>query len=619
MEIDGFFDIETESWDKFVCGGYYDGADYTELWSETEFGEFISTKHGDLWAWNGGHYDAIWLANYLDAGSIQFDCGFAGGRIVKLVTNDRKLAIRDAAALIPMAQKKAAQMAGEELTKDVGLDCLCGSECGGYCRIRREMPHADRNTLSHYLRRDCETGYRILKALFGHAERENYVLGSTIGGSAWATAKLRIPGMGKAKWERTRDYRFARDGYFGGRVFVGRMDAEWGYQYDINSAYPAALSTVALPHGQYAMVESDDVLAVYDRRRPGIYQATVNVPMDMHIPPLPVRMPHDRVVYPVGEVKGTWALNELEYALSLGCELKSLKRAIVWSEASVIFDEYMSELFEVRARFGKKHAFGVWQKWFANSLTGKFAMRPERMEMHVHPKPQDIRVCNPFDPEIAALGCEIGKCSGACRSWMPIGRGDIWLESKFHLADCSHVQWAAYLTASNRIKWHQGAMLTGATDVYYGDTDSIKCANRNLDAAGGIELGQWLYEGSISPWYDMLDYQWVKHPGWECIAPKTYLLHGDGQLEAKGKGLPGIDVLTYQRFKAGEAITTDRGVYGIRTTARQSKFDSLFVRKSLTRKRHGGQKEYVADRRIGKNGVTYPITYAEQLRRERNE
>jgi len=277
----------------------------------------------------------------------------------------------------------------------------------------------------------------------------------------------------------------------------------------------------------------------------------------------------------------------------------------------------MRELFEVRAMYGKKHAFGSWQKWLANSFTGKCAMKPERSQHYLNPDFDDIRACNPFDPDIAEKGCVIGKCSGRCRSWTPIGRGNVWVEKVFHLPDCGHVQWAAYLTAETRIKWHRAAMLAGPENVIYGDTDSIYCTNRALDTIAGGALGEWSYDGPLT--------------NWECLAPKTYSFEVDPPVddtvpwvtrrEAKGKGLPGIDPSTYDRFREGETIETDRGVWGFRTAARRG-MSEMFKRKHLKRKRHArdryGGAEYVADRRV--DGVsTRPITVAEQERRERGE
>jgi len=615
-KIAGFFDIETYRWDTFVVGGFYDGAAYLDFWNEDDFAAHLRTIEGEVWAWNGGHYDAVWFLDWCDRHDVKAKLVSAGARIIGLEQD--RLILRDAAALIPMTQKTASGMAGKEMSKDVGLPCQCSGHCGGYCRITPWMSPEDRETVARYLREDCTVGYDIVQALFQHAETNGYVLTSTIGGSAWATAKARIPDLGSAHWERARDYYLARDGYYGGRVYVGKLSASRGYRYDINSAYPAALSTVALPFGNYAVVE-DEVVQCFQRRRPGIYHCVVDIPDTMQIPPLPRRTLSGRVCYNVGRVSGAWALNELLYALSVGCELIALKRAIIWSDEGVIFKDLMTELFAVRAHYGKKHAFGQWQKWLANSLTGKFAMKPERSQHHLNPAWDDIRACNPFDPVTAEKGCIIGRCSGRCRSWEPIGRGNIWVEKVFHLPDCGHVQWAAYLTAETRIKWHKAAMLAGADSVIYGDTDSIYCTNRKLDAIAGCELGEWSYDGPLARW--------------ECLAPKTYSFEIDppsddetpwvSQREAKGKGLPGIDALTFERFKEGETIETDRGVWGFRTAARRG-MNEMFKRKNLKRKRHArdriGQHEYVADRRVDDNGInTRPITVAEQERRERGE
>ena len=597
LKCDAVIDIETENWDTFVCGGYYDGIDYFVSWDEDEFAEYITEKGGNQWAWNGGLYDAIWLADWLSRKGRFFSCHFAGTRITRLQCG--KLLLRDGCALIPMSLQKASGMVGPEIDKDTGLICSCTLQCGGYCRITRAMPDYEREALEAYLRVDLDTTWRVLERMGEHAEMENYTLTSTVGGSSWATAKSWL-GIDGAHWHSGKDYDSARAGYYGGRVYVGRTVAQHGFRYDINSAYPAALSTVALPHGEYVIVKDERAAKCYRRKRPGIYHCIVDVP-DCHLPCLPWRTPSGRIVYPIGRLEGAWSLPELEYAETLNVRILRVTKAVVWDDADVIFAPFMESIFRTRAQLGKGHALGAWQKWFGNSCTGKFAERPIKQKLVANPEAHQVKFCNPWADNAYNRGCRPGRCSGLCGAWTPLNfDGNLWTSSHYRLSDCAHVQWAAYLTATTRITWHKAAMAVGPENVIYGDTDSLYTLLPLDSHFIGTALGTWAYEGEL---FD-----------WRCIAPKSYGYSSEGKDYAKGKGLPGIDPPSWKRFADGETITIARGVSGLKSAARGAS-GKLFTRRQLTR-RHHAQEEFIGDRRLRADGSTGPITVREQLKRE---
>jgi len=605
VNLNGFFDIETQDWDKFVCGGLTtDGETIRYYWDENQFGYALLALEGDVWAWNGGLYDAIWLADWLERKRIKFTCTFAGTRIVSLTLGS--LRVRDSAALIPMSLQKASTALGEPISKATGLICSCNRSCGGYCRIRRYMPDDERMVLETYLGIDVRTGWQVMEALFNHAARAGYELTATVGGSVWRTMKEML-GIGPAFWLRGRDYEQARAGYYGGRVFVGQLLASAGHRSDVHSAYPAALSSVSLPHGEYVTLASEKAAKALDNERPGIYEATVDIP-ESFIPPLPWRSSSGRIIYPVGIARGSWSLPELRYALDeCGCTLVRIHSAIVWSDTEVLFDGLMNQGFAVRGQFPPKTAFYDWQKWFMNSGTGKFAERPEKEQMLFNLPATEIMFCNPGNPLHWDKGCRWGRCSGWCGAMTPLTfDGNIWLQTKWRLSDCAHVQWAAYLTATQRIKWHRAALRTHG--VIYGDTDSIYSVDRLPSDCYGEALGTFGYEGSLA--------QWV------CIAPKTYAyLDENGVFVCRGKGIPNIDEKAWRAFERGETVIVDRGVSGLRSAARNSRAGAtLFSRKHLERKRHGRTTpgSYIGDRRILSDGYTTgPITVRDQTERER--
>lgn len=610
-KIDAFVDIETEEWDRFVCGGLTtDGESVSFFWDENQFGRALLALKGDIWAWNGGLYDTVWFADWSQRFGIKFQTAFAGTRIVNLSAGS--LNLKDSVALIPMSLQKASVAIGPMITKETGFVCACGRDCGGYCRIRRNMPPDEQRILERYLRDDVLTGWHVMEAFFTHADRAGYELTSTVGGSVWRTAKQHLD-IGPATWLTGRDYAQARAGYYGGRVYVGRLLANAGYRADIHSAYPNALSKVALPFGEYATLTGQRATKAFMNERPGVYECTVLVP-ESEIPPLPWRSPGDRICYPVGRMRGSWTHLELQYALDeCRCRLESVHSAIVWSDEDILFAEFMSQIFSVRSAVGNK-ALAAWQKWFGNSFTGKLAERPEKERLFCNLDVSEIRYCNPANQRHWDLGCRWGRCSGRCGAMTPLAfDGNLWLQKSWRLSDCSHVQWAAYLTAATRIKWHRAAMsCDDGRGVLYGDTDSLYTLDRLPDELYGDELGDWGYEGELFRWL--------------CLAPKTYRYYArDGyefRSHVRGKGLPNIEPEAWDAFMRGETVTADRGVMGLRSAGRANEPGmSLFRRKLIKRKRHGETSpgSYVGDRCILADGVhTRPVTVDEQLRRERS-
>ena len=618
---DAFFDIETEDWQHFVVGGMVtsDGT-YRSTWDELELYEWIIEHDGDCWTWNGGKYDIIWVADTARAVGHRVTFSLAGPRITRAKIKGFPVTLRDAMALWPVSLAKALRglppatlreiYQGRD-PKDTGLQCDCGEPgCKGYCRILRAGMSADeRDAVELYLRGDCLGGLAIVEAMRGEADRCDYKLGGTIGGSAWRTAREWFD-LPKANWEPS-DYLDVRTGYYGGRSQVFHPAAPVGHRYDIHSAYPAALSRVALPVGEIDRLAEDDAQGAFEDGVEGIYRAIAHVPTSMHVPPLPWRMDSGRVCYPVGQVIGNWSGIELRYAASLGVDLEVVA-GIVWDESRPILADACERIWQNRDRYPDGDPWRDWHKWFANSLTGKLAENPEKRRVILNPDPAEIRGC-PADHDCGAdefqdcgggRGCCIHRCTGHCQRWEPVGAwSGLWSAPFFRISDCGHVHWAAYLTAATRIELHR--QLTddgcGGLTALYCDTDSCYAAverTRNL----GPDLGQWGYEGRLTDWL--------------AVAPKAYRYrdpdheHGpkcagrDCDIVQRCKGLEGISTDEWLQWFNGATISRTRGVSGLRSAAR-SKVERLFQRKLIKRSRHDHGLWY-GDRVLGEDGITHP-------------
>lgn len=560
LQVDAVFDIETEDWDKFVMGGLlHAGGTYQAFdhRNESDFVDAILKVRGIVWGHNAGRYDSLWLLEHLIERDIACGIVAAGSRIVGLQIGDKKdgLTIRDSFAVCPLSLEIASQI-GAVRKSSISLDCTCGAACGGYCRIRRRMTRSERGTVSGYLEQDCRATLSFLRALSEFAQANDLDIGATIGSSSYGTA-ARWQEIKPAKW-KPAIYDFCRRGYYGGRVQVFRPIAQEGFRYDINSAYPAALASLSLPVGRPRVVPHG---ARYLDSHPGFFEAEIEVGRDTFIPPLPVRG-EDRLAYPVGRFTGHWTGIELRGALhSGGARIVRVGTSIIFGKRQAILAPFCKRIWALRDSAGPKTALGQWLKWYANSLTGKLAMRPETETIRVIPKGDIMPACK------GTGSCTPKRCSGAC--WRELGKtGRVFSRKTYQIPFCGHVHWAAYLTAWTRVKLAEQLRWGNAYDAVYCDTDSVFSLGRRCRDIGD-SLGQWKDEGTFHDF--------------RAIAPKTYAFTGekDGTdiFRAKAKGIPDA-ASNWETIFEGRTVKLDRGVDTLRTALRGER---IFSRRDMKR------------------------------------
>lgn len=625
IDIDGFLDIETSKWDEFAMGGIWTRhAQFEMSTDEDEYFDSLLSHGGNLWAWNGGLFDFLWFLQVAKRRKLNARISNAGTRLTRIECAG--LVLRDAVALIPSSLQAAAPIANREISKETGLPCSCAKPCGGYCAITRACFGMEPNhvsSLAEYLKIDCEVGYEIVDTIIAHAGNHDYQLKGTIGGTAWATASTML-GIPPADWEDSREYNDARAGYYGGRVTVGRISAEAGYRYDINSAYPAALSNLELPTGERFTYGTKLSTRAYLAGKEGIYGAIVNVPKSLHLPPLPMRTPSGRVTFPIGRLCGNWTGLELRNAeLHYGVKIERICTGIVWTDTKVIFREFMNNVYDVRYKVGKSTGLGTWQKFLGNSFSGKLAQSPESERIVMYPEREPV-MCPGGDcgGRCKHTKCCDHNCSGRCKAWKQVDReGLIWAQPFYSLPDCGYVHWAAYLTSWTRITWLKFASQFGKRFLY-GDTDSVYAMDENAltDIQIGSGLGTWAYEGVISQHEN--DEGELEH-GFDCLGPKAYKFwcgscakHPNGEWHVKLKGVSRATVADYDTFRSGGTIHHERGVMGFKSAAK-NRNGRLFIRKHITRTSKS-DGIWFGDRKLDRGSLsTRPVTYKEQCDRER--
>lgn len=568
IQIDAIYDIECQDWTQFVCGGYLKSNGDFYLYSDhisadshrnqDAMANCILSNGGHVWAHYGGKYDHKWLIDI--AARRQHGCILiaAGARIISATIGHLKL--RDSFALIPVSLAELTESQGVHKEK-LDLPCICGDDCGGYCSIARGMPTPQYRRLCDYLRADCESLKESLERVQDFGDEHDIDLCPTVGSSSWRTMQrwLNLPNADLDP----NDHNFVRSGYFGGKVLLAipgtTFDVE---EYDVSGMYPWSMSSFPMPDGIHRSVSGSDARAAFDHCKPGIYNATIDVP-EMHLPPLPYRIA-TRVAYPFGTISGTWALPEIQYAESIGCKVLDVHRAMIWSHEEIKFAPYVDKLFDLRLLAGKTTPQGIWLKFMLNAPTGKMGSSPDKDRFLVNP--DYIRKCNGTGPCWQDGKRDCGRCcerhcTRKCGA-MAEHSDYIWSEYKYHLDTCAHIEWASYLTANARVEQHkQHVSVDNGLDVVYGDTDSCYALNERSRRLGSTK-GLWEYKGRCSEFHG--------------IAPKTYWFVRDGKTVSKAKGL---NAPRDKPIEVGREYPA-RGVVGLRKGA---SLGTLFTKKADSR------------------------------------
>lgn len=639
ISIDAVFDIETEEWENFVVGGI--------RWSDGEYRVF-SPRHphtesdmvdellsidGTVWSHAGGMFDMKWLLDHIARRGVRASVASAGARIVSIECGNATFC--DSWALFPLKLKDLT--AGASVSKDeLRLPCrnadkmangqftFCGPDCEGYCSIRRDMPDSDFKRVCDYLELDCESLFRALVTMTEYATDNDLDLSRTVGSAAWRNVLRTLKTVGpcpyvdKLKGDM-RDFQFARAGYFGGRVECYRYGKQTGHQYDVNSMYPWALSSLSVPVGNPYRVYGRDARNAYGK--PGLWKATVTVP-ESFLPPLPYRFKKksaESIAYPHGTMTGVWPLIELQHAESRGCHVEPLE-GLVWDDSDTVFSDWISRLWKLRMNApgptddlkGKKSPIGVWLKFYMNSLTGKFGSNPIHKRWDINP--QSLRFCkcvcalcgkraNAHADDALAHEYESPRVC-KCRPHVQVSERVFCYDTE-KIDPCAHVEWSAYLTARSRVHLNTFQLHNdNGRDMIYSDTDSAfrlyRADHRDhghhdmfRDGMGfttGNELGTWEYAGAFTDsWFHAPKVYWYFTPD---AKPSK-------QLVSRAKG---IKLKKGQKPIPGEEYAKE----AIRGFTSGTKAGVFFAREEIRRRISGKPNvgEWVGNRILMRDGRT---------------
>lgn len=514
-ELEPFWvcDIESRNWVEFITIGLTDGRDFWEFGSIKEFFEFLFS-HGSvkktIYAHFGGRFDFLFLLEYVfleseyiinemiprGSGILCFDVKDADGRV---------LSFRDSSGLLPFGLGSLTEnfhVAHKKLEYDFSK-IVTGKE------------------LTEYLTNDCFGLHEVIEKFRSWPLIRRAGAAHTIASQAM---KVFQTFMDEPIYSCTKSVdEFVRAAYFGGRTEIFRPLFTGGRDplacFDVNSLYPTVMRENSFP------VKFQGFTYTYNPDVMGFYDAEVEVPDDMYVPPLGTMWEVNgdkKFIFPTGRFRGRWSTMELEYARSVGVKIISTGQGAIFQNGGMIFKKYIDELYRIREASARDSVDNVLAKLIMNSSYGRFGIITDREQIVVD------------DGELGV------------KPFAELGRGDRKVRLMTRpttLKTFSNVAISAWVTSAARVHMHKLYMKI-LDRLWYTDTDSMFTTHEFEDVKG---LGGLKKEYSCKA---------------ACfLLPKTYVadqVEGMGD-KIKKVVMKGFDKRKIQNFNFEDFVTALEG------------------------------------------------------------
>lgn len=494
------WDIETSKWVNLVVIGLYApkiGFKYFKTFPK--FFEFILTYLDgyDGFAHFAGRFDHLFLIRAcLECDGVQITQMIPRGSGIYLVEvefdGEMTFSFYDSSALLPFALKR--------VTKEFNVTHQKGEI--DYEKITKITPE-----LLTYLESDCVGLYESLEKLFSWPLIKKAGPAKSLASQSLRVLRTTLK-KPIAALSRSWDQRIRR-AYAGGRTEIFRCTFESmgeGHRlkcYDVNSLYPYVMRENEYPNT--VDYETDE----FEKDKPGFWECEVDVPRDMHIPPIGV-VHNKKYIFPTGCFEATLTTEEVNYARRSGCNIK-VREGVVFSNAGYVFREFVDTLYRIRESCDRGSVDSTVAKLLLNSCYGRFGLNHEKSKIVFDDGRTGLRMLGGRETIIRAND-----------------KNYRLMEESVELDSFSNVAIAAYVTANARIHMHRILRECGE-DAYYTDTDSIFTTR---DLPTGTGLGQLKLE-------------------YECesacfLLPKTYI--ADKKVVMKGFDKKKISGFTYEDF-----------------------------------------------------------------------
>ena len=484
-----------------------------------------------IYAHFGGKFDFLFLLNYLlfhpdwevknmiprGSGLLCFDAIAEMGNGCPI-----KLSFNDSSAMLPFGLKS--------LTNNFKVESL-----------KQDWDHSKTlpwsvPELVKYCEFDCRGLHQVIEKYHTWPIIKRAGGAGTIAGQAMRVLRTK---MDVEVWSLSpRVDEFVRKAYFGGRteIFKPLFNGPDRLRcYDVNSLYPTVMRDPPqvgnIPKAYPSKFK--EMNFNYEPDSIGFYEAEVEVPDDMYVPPLGVVWNVNggkKFIFPTGRFKGAWSTLELEYARSLGVKIISTGLGAIFESGGNFFKRYVDDLYEIRERSERESVDNVLAKLLLNSCYGRFGLRTDR-EGLVMDEGQD------------------GLLEGTDLSGYNLEQaGQIirLMREPKTLETFNNVAVSAWVTSASRVFMHRKYMLAPEA-LFYTDTDSEFTTDLYNDekGLGGLKLE-----------YDCES---------ACfLLPKTYVIQGIGKEFRVDPNKPGklkpdkkVTMKGFDRKKTGSFTVED--------------------------------------------------------------
>lgn len=500
-------DIEAHEWTKFKIIGWYNGTDYEDFKRMDLFVDHIFGEEEDtIFAHFGGIYDFMFIIQqFIELGGyditqiIPRGSGLLSFKVTERESG-KEIMFKDSSAFLPFGLAN--------LTKSFGVDHkkqdFDFNKWDGQITAK----------LRDYLMDDCRGLYECIERYYEWPLIKKAGPATTMASQALKVFRLFLkePIYSIAGKKVEAD---VRSSYFGGRTEIFKPEYHGKkklYCYDVNSLYPFVMKNNEFP------VAFKYTTSRYKPEEMGFYEATVEVPKGMYLPPLPCvhefKNGTKKLIFPTGKFSGIFSTIELEYAKSIGVKIVKTGKGHIFKNGGYIFKDYIETLYDMRLE-AKKAGDGVGDiltKLLMNSCYGRFGLNVDREQVVF----DDGQLG--FEP-MAELIVERNNQPVRIR----IGKEKTEIQNTF-----TNVAIAAWVTSHARIYMHK-LMSECQDELYYTDTDSIFTTKKMKT---GDKLGDLKEEYACNKAVFLL--------------PKTYVVEGDD--EFKKLAMKGFDKRKIQNF-----------------------------------------------------------------------
>lgn len=486
------WDLESIHWTIPIAIGFYDGYNYKDFIKENEDDDivwrflcFLRDKQPGikLYAHYASKFDNKFiLATLSQRGEVvKLEAGFMRLRWV-----GPNIVFEDSFPIVPMSLSKMNQMFEvEDKGKWDHKKNLAPWNMGDSLQVFRTYLRTDCISLSNSLYKLCE----LLGTTFG--QLPSLSMATT---AAKVFDKCFYP---VDQIEPNEDFEdFIRRAIYGGRNEVYRRYGESINMYDIHWMYTSCYDT-PVPVGKLRWVKPD-----IDRGT--LAEATVKVPKDWYIGPLPKRT-RRALGFPVGEFTDWYDIRELRNAAEMGVDL-TIRRQLHCEEEEVLegFGNFV-------ARLRGKGKDEFW-KGFGISLSGKFGQGRWRDQTQHITEIKNLKGYTPLDDKEEYFSTKVY-----------MGRRAPYIRPLIAM----RVRAEARIRHLNLIR---EAIKQG--DIFYGDTDSIYT---KAVLPTGVNVGDLVYIGVADRGY--------------FIKQKLYATIHKGKLKQRSAGYSDLK-LSEEDFKA---------------------------------------------------------------------